>query len=93
MLYNLEAIKEFDDKYNKEIHYTVGQEIQVGEERAFELLSNPNGLVKINSTKIENVEEFINTIPDEVKDKIIEDYLNSENNKTVNNTLEESNNI
>ncbi len=80
MIYNLEAIKDFTDVHDKKVKYTVGQEIRVGEERAFELLSNPNGLVKILSTTIENVEEFVGSLPDFVKEKIIEDYLNSENN-------------
>lgn len=94
-LYNLKAQRDFRDKYTKE-DYTKGQElVNIEEERALELLSSDNSLVKYVSHIDDNkdLEEVENIKKESEEAKAQVETLKAENDalKAENETLKADN--
>lgn len=87
-IYKLKALRDFRDKYTKE-DYSKGQElVDIEEERAFELLSSDNSLVKYVSHTDDNKDlEEVENIKKE------NDTVKAENEslKTENDTIKAEN--
>lgn len=85
MIFNLIAEKDFTDKHDKSVKYKINDKIDVELERAVELLSNSNHLVRLES--IENSND--NVLSDSQKEEVIKDFFESSDSDTIINYLTE----
>lgn len=85
MIFNLIVEKDFTDKHDKSVKYKINDKIDVELERAVELLSNSNHLVRLES--IENSND--NVLSDSQKEEVIKDFFEFSDSDTIINHLTE----
>lgn len=77
MIFHLIVDKNFTDKHDKSIKYKINEKIEVGLERAVELLSNPNHLVRLEF--VENNDSLSN----DEKETIIKNFFETSEIDTI----------